>query len=588
MFTKDFTKPEPVRPMIPESVRQTVRAAQDAGRRAEERANMNMPFRARLRARDAIRPQSTLAIISGIQAKAADTGKPVKPSYNRGPVRPLRAVSTNPGLLPTGRNGKGGGRDDDDDSGSRLADISQLAFAGIAVLGLAGLSVMAADSALHNEGPESGSETDASNVTSFDPVIAPSAASSVAMAEASTPVGTTPTQWFNYQGVADQLAARKAAFETAQREAATAEAEQARIEAANAIADAEAQRLAEAARQDADAERARAAAADQEKTRLAEAEAARVAEADAQRQAALEAEQAAAAEVEAKRLAEIEARRVAQAETEAQRVADLKARQAAEAEAKRVADAAAEQKRLAAIASENQKKRLAAAEAEERRLAALNASAAVPASVAVKPSATPKASLQMVAYIGPVPAAATLKPAMGPKLVTAAPRTVTEWSANTPAYTQSAPTVRPFAAAEALPSPRNVDEFMAERVELTAAEALDPTLLKTLQNDFLRLVETETDGAAQILATPDGRKLEIRIERSTTREASKPTVRPINYTGQATDSVVRYVADVMPMKVSVTCRDIAYAFPGQERGRFAACEAPTGGWVLGRASDSGV
>ena len=122
---------------------------------------------------------------------------------------------------------------------------------------------------------------------------------------------------------------------------------------------------------------------------------------------------------------------------------------------------------------------------------------------------------------------------MGPKLVAAAPRTVTERSVNTPAYTQSAPTVRPFAAAEALPSPRAVDEFMAERVELTAAEALDPTLLKTLQNDFLRLVETEADGATQILATPDGRKLEIRIERSTTREASKPTVRPINYTGQA-------------------------------------------------------
>ncbi|KCZ59579.1 hypothetical protein [Hyphomonas chukchiensis] len=587
MFTKDFTKPEPVRPMIPESVRQTVRAAQDAGRRAEERANMNMPFRARLRARDAVRPQSTLAIISGIQAKAADTARPVKPLHSRGPVRPLRAVSTNPGLLPHGRNGKGGGQDDDD-TGSRLADISQLAFAGLAVLGLAGLSVMAADSALHNGDPESGSEADPLRMADVDPVVAPSAASSIAMAEASTPVGTAPTPWFNYQGVADQLAARKAAFETAQREAATAEAEKARIEAANAIADAEAQRLAEAAQQDAATERARAAAAELEKTRLAEAEAARVAEADAQRQAALEAEQAAAAEVEAKRLAEIEARRVAQAEAEAQRVADLKAKQAADAEAKRLADAAAEQKRLAAVASENQKKRLAAAEAEERRLAALNASAAIPASVAVKPSATPKASVQMVAYSGPIPAAATLKPDMRPTLVAAAPLTVTERSVNTPAYTQSAPKVRPFAAAEALPSPRNVDEFVAERVSLTAAEALDPTLLNTLRHDFLRMVETEADGATRILATPDGRKLEIRIERSTTREASKPTVRPLNYTGQATDSVVRYVADVMPMKVSVTCRDLAYSFPGQERGRFAACEAPTGGWVLGRASDAGA
>jgi len=49
--------------------------------------------------------------------------------------------------------------------------------------------------------------------------------------------------------------------------------------------------------------------------------------------------------------------------------------------------------------------------------------------------------------------------------------------------------------------------------------------------------------------------------------------------------VVRFVSDVVPMKVSVICRDVAYAFPGQERGRFAACQSPTGGWVLARASD---
>ena len=51
---------------------------------------------------------------------------------------------------------------------------------------------------------------------------------------------------------------------------------------------------------------------------------------------------------------------------------------------------------------------------------------------------------------------------------------------------------------------------------------------------------------------------------------------------------VRFVSDVIPMKVSVMCRDIAYAFPGQERGRFAACQAPEGGWVLARASDTGA
>ena len=130
MFTKDFTKPAPARPMIPESVRYTVRAAQDAGRRAEERANLNMPFRARLRARDAVRPQSTLAIISGIE-NAAQTRVQTANPPPRGPIRPLRAVSANPGHLPLGKSGKGGGlsgsNGDDDDGGSRITDISQFA-----------------------------------------------------------------------------------------------------------------------------------------------------------------------------------------------------------------------------------------------------------------------------------------------------------------------------------------------------------------------------------------------------------------------------------------------------------------------------
>ena len=129
---------------------------------------------------------------------------------------------------------------------------------------------------------------------------------------------------------------------------------------------------------------------------------------------------------------------------------------------------------------------------------------------------------------------------------------------------------------------------MAERAELTAAQALDSNMLNSLRTDFLRLVDTEADGATQTLKTPDGRALTILIERSTTREASKPTVRTIAYTARPTDSVVRLVSDVVPMKVSVMCRDIAYAFPGQERGRFAACQSPTGGWILARATDTGA
>ena len=580
MFTKDFTKPAPARPMIPESVRYTVRAAQDAGRRAEERANLNMPFRARLRARDAVRPQSTLAIISGIE-NAAQTRVQTANPPPRGPIRPLRAVSANPGHLPLGKSGKGGGlsgsNGDDDDGGSRIADISQFAFAGLAVLGLAGLSVMAAESALNG-----GADQDPGPLAELPPTLNPGggAASSVAMAAASTPVDAAPTAWFDYRRLADTLAANKTAYETAQREAAAAEAEQARIQAANAIAETEARRIAEAAEQDADTERARLAAAEQEKTRLAEAEAARVAEAEQVRLSDLKAEQDAAAAVEAKRLADLETRRLAEAEAETQRLADLKAK----------ADAKAEQMRLAALAVENQKRRLAAAAVEESRLAAINASAAIapvaptPAPRAAAPSPKPRRVLQMAAHSGPVPAPASLKPTGGSIILAALTPPATR-TLPPPAYTQTAPSIRTFKAASRPAVAQTVDSFIAERVELTASQALDSNMINTMQADFLRLVETQQDGTTQILQTPDGRSLSILIERSVSRDVSQPTVRPIVYNAPPSDSVVRFVTDVVPMKVSVICRDVAYAFPGQERGRFAACQSPTGGWVLARASD---
>tara|TARA_R110000850_G_scaffold17318_5_gene53448 strand:+ start:1004 stop:2734 length:1731 start_codon:yes stop_codon:yes gene_type:complete len=569
MFTKDFTRPEPVRPMIPDSLRHTVQAAQDAGRRAEERANLDMPFRARLRARDGVRPQSTLAIITSIENQPRTASAPP-----RGPTRPLRAVSANPGFLPLGKAGKGGGlsggSNDDDDGSSRLADISQLAFAGLAVLGLAGLSVMAAESALNG-----GGDGDPGPLAELPPTLNPGggAASSAAMAAASTPVDAAPTAWFDYRRLADTLAANKTAYETAQSEAAAAELEQARVQAATAIAETEARRIAEAAEQDAAAQEARLAAAEQEKTRLAEAEAARVAEAEQVRLANLKAEQDAAAAIEAKRLADLEARRLAEAEAETQRLADLKAK----------ADAKAEQKRLAALAAENQKKRIAAAAAEESRLAAITASAVAapvnPAPRAASPSPKPRRVRQMVAHSGPVPAPATLKPErVGVTLMALATPTV-------PAYTQSAPSIRPFDTTSRPVSAQAVDEFVAERVELTASQALDSSMVNVLKADFLNLVETQQDGTTQILRTPDGRTLSILIERSLSHQASKASVREITHDAPHSDFVVRFVTEIVPMKVSVICRDVAYALPGQERGRFAACQSPTGGWVLARASD---
>lgn len=577
MFTKDFTRPEPVRPMIPDSLRHTVQAAQDAGRRAEERANLDMPFRARLRARDGVRPQSTLAIITSIENQPRTASAPP-----RGPIRPLRAVSANPGFLPLGKAGRGGGlsggSNDDDDGSSRLADISQLAFAGLAVLGLAGLSVMAAESALNGGGDE-----DPGPLAELPPTLNPGggAASSAAMAAASTPVDAAPTAWFDYRRLADTLAANKTAYETAQREAAASELEQARVQAATAIAETEARRIAEAAEQDAAAQEARLAAAEQEKTRLAEAEAARVAEAEQVRLANLKAEQDAAAAIEAKRLADLEAQRLAEAEAETQRLAELKAK----------ADAKAEQKRLAALAAETQQKRLAAAAAEESRLAAITASAVAapvkPALRAASPSPKPRRVREMVAHSGPVPAPATLKPErVGVTLMAlAAPTAPATHTPPPPAYTQSAPSIRPFDTTSRPVSAQAVDEFVAERVELTASQALDSSMVNVLKADFLNLVETQQDGTTQILRTPDGRTLSILIERSLSHQASKASVREITHDAPHSDSVVRFVTEIVPMKVSVICRDVAYAFPGQERGRFAACQSPTGGWVLARASD---
>jgi hypothetical protein len=62
------------------------------------------------------------------------------------------------------------------------------------------------------------------------------------------------------------------------------------------------------------------------------------------------------------------------------------------------------------------------------------------------------------------------------------------------------------------------------------------------------------------------------------------TVRTVTYT-PGVSQVTRVVTEQAPVTVSVMCRDVAYAFAGQERGRFAACQAPEGGWTLARATD---
>ena len=47
-------------------------------------------------------------------------------------------------------------------------------------------------------------------------------------------------------------------------------------------------------------------------------------------------------------------------------------------------------------------------------------------------------------------------------------------------------------------------------------------------------------------------------------------------------AVTRGYAEQPVVNVSVMCRDVAYALPGQERGRFSACQGADGQWMLAR------
>lgn len=261
----------------------------------------------------------------------------------------------------------GGGDGDDERGGSgRLGDISQFAFASLAVLGLAGLSVLAAESALKGDDDGDNGNTAeglASAGAAGAPVVAQGDTSAAAINTATVAVPGEVKPWFDYRGVADDLAARKAAMESEERQMASLQADQAGAAAANAIADAEAKRQA-----DADlAAAASAAATDEEKARIAEEEAQRLADAEAGRLASENAEKLAREQVEQQRLADLNAKKQAEAEEEASRLAALKAQEEAEAEAKRLAE---EEATRLAEAEERAK-----AEAEALRLAEAEAKA---------------------------------------------------------------------------------------------------------------------------------------------------------------------------------------------------------------------
>jgi hypothetical protein len=111
-------------PALPESLRQAVREAEATGRAAEARAQSAMPFRARLRARDAVRPQPTLSILTHSgpitagpvshnavsEVRMLRKQPPPKP-VNKAPLVPVAATAGGVAVIPQG--GKQGGSGDD-------------------------------------------------------------------------------------------------------------------------------------------------------------------------------------------------------------------------------------------------------------------------------------------------------------------------------------------------------------------------------------------------------------------------------------------------------------------------------------------
>ncbi len=628
-------------PELPESLRDAVRGAEEIGRKAQEKAMLAMPFRARLRAREGVRPRTTLSIISRIDPETDRFALPGdsdvlpgeglrlrrmdRPALALVPAAAASALITTTPTAPTvdastpaqlgsgdppGKGKPAPVHDDDDDAPmgfrSRLVDVSQFAFAGIAVLGLAGLSVMAADSALSSKTASLPADSD----SKLDPFVAastgatPAAGTIVSASSAELKAtGAAPASWFDYRGVANLLNARKADADRMTAEAAQTErvrVAEADRDAKAAIAESEAKRLADQAASVAQTEAATFAAAETERQRLADADARAIAvKAEADRQA--EAVRVEAARVEAEtQLAAVTAQKKLEADAAARRVAAADAARKA-AETKRLAEL--ERQRLAALAADEQAEKL-------RR-----AKAASDATVRVASTGT---AAEMVAFTGAAPKPATRKPAkptraqaststatLIPAGVSQVRSTVTTTRAYTRNYTRavdravpqtlstSSVSVRPLASNASVSSttvPQSVADFIGERVQRTSAKTLSDAVVVSFRSDFMRLLETQADGARHTLKTPDGRDMRVMFEGSQTKDWSVRTVRYLGAadTGTSTygaEAGLRYAAQTAPERAEAMCRDVSYAFPGQESGRFAACKTPDGVWTIARASD---
>lgn len=609
-------------------------------------------FRARLKARDGTRPQSTLAILAGLDPKKAT------PDVPRGPIRmtPVKAVAHTvrpaplvmaPSVLapapviardfrppeappvrppppaetrrepyeipavraPQTRIAPPPAPETLDaaveEGGEERRGFAQLAFAGLAVLGLAGLAYMAADTALNERSGRNGSD-DSEGLRQSAPadgagLAGTAAVSAAAVGTASLPAGAEPAPWFDYRGVADYLKARVDAFQASEREAAQRLELEAEQIAAAALAEAEAQRLAAQTQSVTDA----ALAADADRARLIQEEADRIAALEVQRLADAEAA-AAALRAEAERVALLEAERTAAALAEQQRLADLEAQQAAEFAARAEADRAvrqaaaeAEAARLAEaesrrLAAETDARRLAgaraqeAAEAEANRLAALEAQRAAQAAEARR-LAELEAQRLAAAVVSQRQAAASVS--LAAVVLPPAPAVK--------------PSVPPGAASLKPPAPQ-LEAGLVHRQAPPAMIASDPQVRPILAGAPIQAVTVETFVSERVERTASGILPEAalaslksdflrHVESSAdgaVHNLTTPDGRRLEIRfEQATnrEPVTRSYTEPPPVAVSIMCRDVAYVLPGQEQGRFAACRNAGGSWELARpAGPSGL
>lgn len=574
MFTRDYVKPQATPAFIPPHVLQAIRGTHVNQAQPYPSAQTYIPFRDRLTERGEARPLSTMAMLSQMDQK----NEVVQARRRKRPAAKRRsAVPDLPRHATQGGGGAGGGSNySNAPSSGKWTDITQVTFAGLAALGLAGLSVLAAGSALNGGELDSSGSSDRT-VKLTGPIVVPQGAASAQALQPIMSAGLTGA-WFDYDAFATDVNAAQEKYAAEQHEA--AEAERVRVAEANAraetdVAEAEALRLAQE-------EAAAKAAAEAKAKRMAQAEADRIAAEEAERARlaalALKQQQQAKIDADAERLRIAEAEAAAKADAAAARLAEqnLQAeKQALEKEAKLAAARAAQAQR---VVDER------AAREAEREIAAANASQARARMVA---SIDDRARDTVLGYQGVIPTAASLKPVRPAALARRAP--VRSANAAPAPRDEALESLRalatPRTAVVSAAAPQRIDFFMAERVRKTASADIATTSMDMFRQTFVSLVRETPDGQTVEARTPDGRTVQVTIEQTRPIQVSRPTVRPIDFSAARETGTMRYVSEAQPAKETIMCRDVTYAFVGAERGRFAACPTDAGDFTISRASE---